>query len=507
MTMSALRWLTVLPLAVVPVAILAVAGLSASKAEEPPSGKVRSGWATDTRAKVRAPIKAIQCGQLLDVRERKVWKNVTILIDGERIIAIRRGGVSPPNADAVIDLRDHVCAPGLMDMHLHLTSSFIRRGETDRPQDPFDYTVSELAIGLTHARETLYSGVTTIRSTGEFLPHRASVYMNEAIDKWEVLGPRIFLASHHIGYDYARRFVVEASNANLFHETRISNGISYDPTEPGGDVRQAVRDATSHGEDWVKVSVDVGGPLGRMKNVRLWSFEELKAMADEAHKRGRKITGHIEMDEAARDAVLAGFDCVEHVFIPSRQTLDLMKQRHVYWSTTLVDFGPAHDRTDPLLGAATLERSKDLTEETASRDAAFRYAYSIGVPMVYASDGIFNPGNNRGRMVLEFSEYLDLGVTFWDLLSIATLNPAAMLGQSDNLGSIDPDKYADIIALPQNPLDDITAFNRVDFVMKGGNVVRDDLHRSPLPDVFAMQLPDVTYVRKDGRIVCSGRDC
>ena len=94
------------------------------------------------------------------------------------------------------------------------------------------------------------------------------------------------------------------------------------------------------------------------------------------------------------------------------------------------------------------------------------------------------------------------------MLTFATLNPAAMLGESDNLGSIDPGKYADIIAFPQNPLEDVKVYNKVNLVMKGGEVIRDDLHRNPLPDVFAMEFADVTYIQqKDGTIVCVGGDC
>lgn len=503
MKKSTLRSLMALSLGVAVLAVWAIAS----------GGEPRSGWATDDRARVRAPTKAIHCGQLLDVRQRQVRRNVTILINGERIVEIRSGRVRPRDADAIIDLHDQVCAPGIMDMHLHLTASPIRTGETDRPEDHFHFTVAETALGLAHARETLYSGVTTIRSPGEHLPNRASVYMNEAIEKWEHPGPRIYLASHQIGRDYARELVVGAGDR--YYEKRKRNNIFYEPTKSGDDVRQAVRNALAHGEEWVKVTVDIGGPLTTMEHHNLWTFEELQAMADETHKLGRKITGHIETDEWTRKAVLAGFDSVEHAHIPSRETLDLMKERRVYWSTTLVDLTLGHDATDPLIGAdEPLSRSKDVRPQMAARDEAFRYAYSIGVPMVYASDGWFNPSNHRGRMVLEFSEYLALGVTPWDLLTIATLNPAAMLGESDNLGSIDPGKYADIIAMPRNPLADITAFSRVNFVMKGGNVVRDDLHRSPLPDVFAMQMPDVTYVVRDPKalftpdnLVCTGRDC
>lgn len=487
----------------------------------PPGARsVRSGWATDTRAKVRAPIKAIQCGHLLDVRERRVRRNVTVLTNGERITAIKDGMVRPTDADAVIDLRDQVCAPGLMDMHVHLTARFVRTGETDRPENLFDYTVSELAIGLANAREMIYSGVTTIRSPAEFLPHRASAYLNEAIEKWEFVGPRMFSASYQIGSRTTTGRVVAAGDRyyekrNLPPNMAAVSDLLYNLADHN-DVRQAVRNAVANGEEWVKVTVDTGGDLSPPMGHRMgWTQEQLQAMADEAHKHGTRITGHIETDGATRMAVLAGFDSVEHAYIPSKETADLMKERNVYWSTTLVDLTFGHDATDPRLGHdPPLSRHKSVLEQMKRRDEAFKYAYSIGVPVVYASDDWFNPSNHRGRMVLEFSQYLALGVAPWDVLKFATLNPAAMLGESNNLGSIDPGRYADIIALPRSPLEDVTAYNDVNFVMKGGNVVRDDLRRSPLPDVFALQLPDVTYVVKDPKapftpenLTCTGRDC
>ncbi len=483
----------------------------------PPSARsVRSGWATDTARLIRAPIKAIQCGQLLDVMEQRVRQNVTILINGERIVAIRDGLLRPNGADAIIDLHDQVCAPGLMDMHLHLTQEFLRPGETDRPRDPFYFNVSETAIALAFARDTLLSGVTTIRTPAEMLPNRAFAYLNESIQSGHHLGPRIFAASYQIGRDYAKATVIAAGEG--YYERRVPSPVNvpYDRTRPGGDVRQAVRDSIARGEQWVKLSVDVGGELSfGMPHVRLWSLEEMRAMADEAHKWGARITGHIESDETTRDAALAGFDSVEHGYIPSRETANLMRERNVYWSTTLVDLTLGFDAGDPLLGAEQpTSRGRDTSALLRRRDEAFRYAYGIGVPIVWASDGAFEPGTRRGRMVLEFSQRLALGVTPWDLLKMATLNGAAMLGEANNLGSVDPGKYADIIAFPTNPLDDVRTYNRVSFVMKGGNIVRDDLHRSPLPDVFALRSPDVTYVVRDprapftvGNLRCAGRDC
>ncbi len=487
---------------------------SATSSEPPAARRVRSGWRTDNRAQIRAPNKAIQCGRLLDVRAQRVMRNVTILINGERITEIRHGRVRPSNADAVIDLHDQVCAPGLMDMHLHLAASYLRTGETHRPADPLQYTASEAAIAMDHARETLLAGLTTIRSPGEMLPEGASVYLREAIDKWEILGPRLFMATRMLADEYSGQAVEEAGQN--YYETRLPAPIPLEIWEPGQDIRAAVRNSLALGEDWLKLSVDVGGDMndGEMPYVRINTLEEMRAAADEAHRLGARITGHIETDAAARDAVLAGLDSIEHAYVISRETADLMRAHNVYWSTTLSDMTLAHDPTDPRIGAEPVERNKDLTDWIRRRDAGFRYAYSIGVPIVYASDGWFNPGNDRGRMVLEFSEYLALGVRPWDVLKFATLNPAAMLGQADNLGSVDPGKYADIIAFPNNPLEDVRTYAHVTFVMKGGNVVRDDLHRNPLPDVFALQMPDVAYTVTNPNapftvenLTCTGRDC
>lgn len=482
---------------------------------EPPSGRrVRTGWRADPRPRVRAPIKAIQCGGLLDVRAQQLRRNVTILINGERITEIRNGMVTPQNADAVIDLHDQVCAPGLMDMHVHLASQFPRTGEMETPRDPIHHTVYQTAQSGAFARDLLLSGVTTLRSPGELFLNASSVYLRDAIDRWEMPGPRIFTATRMLANDHVRDIVVAAGD--LHYERRPPGKFPYESWRPGDDVRAAVRNALALGEDWVKLSVDVGGDYNPgMQYHRIFSLEQMRDAADETHRLGARITGHIETDEATRDAVLAGFDSVEHAYVISRETAHLMKERNAYWSTTLVDFTGIYDAADPRLSGVPAIPTNVTSDALRRRDESFRYAYSIGVPMVLATDWPLGyVGADRGRMVLEFSEYLALGVTPWDLLKFATLNPATMLGESENLGSIEPGRYADIIAFPRNPLEDVRVYNEVNFVMKGGNVVRDDLRRSPLPDVFVMQLPDVTYVVRDPsqpftyrNLNCTGRDC
>jgi imidazolonepropionase-like amidohydrolase len=314
--------------------------------------------------------------------------------------------------------------------------------------------------------------------------------------------------------DHVRDIVVAAGDRH--YERRLPGKFAFESWRPGEDVRAAVRNALALGEEWVKLSVDVGGDFQPgLPHHRIFSLEEMRAAADETHRLGARITGHIETDAAARDAALAGFDSVEHAYVISKETADLMKERGVYWSTTLVDFTGMYDTDDPRLDGAKKPSSNITENSLRRRDESFRYAYSIGVPMVFATDWQLGfIGADRGRVVLEMSQYLALGVKPWDLLKFATLNAAAMLGESDNLGSIEKGKYADIVAFPSNPLEDVRVYNQVKFVMKGGNVVRDDLCRSPLPDVFVMQLPDVTYVVRDPdepftdrNVICAGKDC
>jgi len=367
------------------------------------------GWAANDRgSRVEAPFKAIQCGELLDVLKREVRRDVTVLIEGQRIVAVEKGKRTPKDADAVIDLSDQVCLPGVIDSYAHLTGYIFRNGETHRPQDPIHYAISETALGLAHAREMLYTGVTTLRTPSEYLPKKGPAFFRDAIRQGYHPGPRIFLADISIGYDYAWEIVLNAGENK--HRLRKPNYLTYDGVVPGkSDVRQAVRDVLSHGEEWVKVAAEVAGRKSHA--IRLFSAQELKDMADEAHKLGAKITAHVHSDEVAREAILAGYDSLELAYL-SRSNADLLKERGVYWSHSLSDLRLTYDAHDPLIGEdAPLSNNRDVSEQIARRDAGFKYAYEIGAPMVYASYTWFNPGNHRGRMVLEFSEYLNLGAT------------------------------------------------------------------------------------------------
>ena len=421
------------------------------------------------KASEEPSLKAVQCGTLLDMTERRVRQNVTVLVEGERITSIKNGRHTPKRADKVIDLSDEVCLPGLMDMHVHVSMSYPRLNE-ERPTESHAFTAYETLAALKNARRILNKGFTTIRMPGDYLPGFGGVYLRDAINRGDHIGPRMFLATYPKGYDYARKLAFEHPN---YHVRRVPSDIMYESTIPGEtDPEEAIRLGLEHGEDWIKVSSDIGGLKGEA--IRVFSDEELAAFAKETHKRGKRITAHVSGEAGLRGVVMANFDSVEHAPYMSESLAQEMKKRGIYLVPTLSPFRQSFDIDDPLLGDVELPgEGIDLSNEMARNDKAFRYAYKIGVPIVFATDTTFNPGETRGRPIMEFSELIRLGVSHWDAIAMATVNSAKLLGEADNLGSIDPGKYADIIALSRNPLEDITAMGDVTFVMKGGQVIRD----------------------------------
>ena len=428
------------------------------------------GWVTSgAKASEKLSLKAVQCGTLLDIIERKERQYVTVVVEGERILSIENGMRKPDRADKVVDLSDAVCLPGLMDMHVHVSMSYPRLNE-ERPLESHAFTAYETLAALKNARRILNKGFTTIRMPGDYLPGFGGVYLRDAINRGDHIGPRMFLATYPKGYDFARKLAFEHPN---YHVRRVPSEIMYESTTPGEvDAEEAIRSGLEHGEDWIKVSSDIGGLKG--EPIRVFSDEELAAFAEETHKRGKRITAHVSGEEGLRGVIMANFDSVEHAPYVSESLAREMKERGIYLSPTLSPFRQTFDLDDPALGDAELPgEGIDLSTEMARNDEAFRYAYKIGVPMVFATDTTFNPGETRGRPVMEFSELIRLGVSHWDAIAMATLNSAQMLGEADNLGSIDPGKYADIIALSRNPLEDVTAIGDVVFVMKGGQVIRD----------------------------------
>ena len=403
-------------------------------------------------------VTALKCGTLLDVEQKKSLNNITVTIDADRIIAVEKNGVVPADAK-VIDLSDKICLPGLMDMHVHPT---IFDGQR-RHVSATDSSAFLVINAIRSVQKLLQAGFTTLRIPGEQDHTYGMIDLRNAINNQVIEGPRLFVAPHRI---LSENHVVP----------------TYPVAIPAGTdaARNEIRKQIRYGADFIKVNADLGGIF--MREISRWhTVEEMKALVDEAHAWNKPITSHAHGDEAIRVAVMAGYDSIEHGFFMSESTAKEMKKRGTYLIPTLSVFDMLFDEKMPVEEQylesfmeeyfSRLHNSDAFSitkEQRKIRDKSFKYAYKIGVKMAFGSD--------RGGIVRahfrEFAYLARLGVTPWDTIQMATINAAELLNKTDQLGSIEVGKFADIIALSESPLNDIEAFERgVDFVMKGGEIV------------------------------------
>ncbi|WP_417625048.1 amidohydrolase family protein [Paremcibacter congregatus] len=400
---------------------------------------------------------ALKCGTVLDVVEQKTMTNVTLLIKGERISAMGQD-VAVPQGVRVVDLSDHYCLPGLMDMHAHMMA-IDKEGKHHKGTE----TSAELILrALGNAQQLLQNGFTTLRIPGDVDNEFSIVKLRDAINQGVISGPRLIVAPHALQPLWGKgHFAKEHDHNHL--------------VEAGPDAaRDAVRRQVRHGADWIKVVGDEGMHPDEL--LRVFTDEEMAAFADEAKALRKKITTHAHGEHAAKVAVEAGYDSIEHGFFMSKATVREMKKKGIWLVPTLTVFDSMYDPKQMPLSAAF-----DIDSETRNfyqtkwaaarqiRDETFQYAYKAGVKIAFGTDQVM-----PGLATLEFAYLNRLGVTSWDAISMATINGADLLGMKEQLGSISEGKIADIIALRENPLERIEALEQVSFVMKAGATVRND---------------------------------
>jgi imidazolonepropionase-like amidohydrolase len=380
---------------------------------------------------------ALRCGRLLDVESGKVLRDVVVLVQGNRIAAVGPDVRIPPGA-AVVDLSGSTVLPGLIDAHTHLLSRY----DPARPDLADDLAFAALPparralLGAAMAREMLAAGFTTVRDLGNS-GRGGDAALRDAIAAGWVPGPRMLVSTRALAppggqfrdpADPALRELVEREYAQI---------------SGPDDARRAVRQAIAEGADLVKVIVDARG-------VTL-SAAEVEAIVDEAHRGRRKVAAHATSLGAAVVAVRAGVDSIEHGKVLSDDLLRAMAKKRIFLVPTDLP---------SLLGAGT-----------AGRVAR---ALALGVPVALGSDVYFAvPGKSRGEAAAAmFRVYAEEGVRPLEILRAATIGGAELLGLAGRAGSIAPGEEADLIAVPGDPLADITALERVRFVMKGGVIVR-----------------------------------
>src|SRR6266478_906179 len=424
---------------------------------------------------------ALKAALLFDGKSSSLLQNGVVIVRGDKIVDA--GSNLPlPSGAQVIDLGDATLSPGFMDAHTHLTADYSGNYNERRLQE-LDLNVSEQAIHATmFARATVEAGFTTVRDLGSrFVGSKefVDVALRNSINKGVIVGPRMLVATFGIGATGGHFDPTSGFRDMLFgHEPDYTDGIANGPDE----IRKAVRFEVKNGADVIKAAVS-GGVLSLADEVDTPQLTpaEVAALVDETHRLRKKVAVHCHGDQAAKEAIEAGVDSIEHGSFLKPETLQLMKTKGTYLVPTLMATEWIMSKIDsypPALQAKARAAG-------AARSEMFRNAVKMGVKIALGTDaGVFPHGDNAK----EFALMVGLGMQPVDALKSGTSNDADLLGIWQAVGTLEKGKRADIVAMPGDPTADITATERVSFVMKDGKIIRNG---PATPRTAALQDDDV----------------
>jgi imidazolonepropionase-like amidohydrolase len=417
--------------------------------------------AADPDAPAMVAVTALQCGHLIDTASGKTLGETTIVIEGGRIKEVS-SGIRSPSGAKVIDLSTQTCMPGLIDAHTHLT------GETSRTQyvDKFHWNVADYAIRSTvYARRTLLAGFTTVRNVGDQAGE--SVALRNAVNAGIIPGPRIYTAGRAIG--------TTGGHADHTNGYRTDPDLGGDPGPTEGiingvdDAVKAVRLHYKLGNDLIKI-MPSGGVLDENTsgdNAQM-TLEEIKAVVATAHDYGFAVAAHAHGAEAIRRAVIGGVDSIEHGTFMDADDMKLMVEHGTWYVPTIIagDFVARQSKVAgyyPPQVAAKAAAIGPLIQATAGR------AYKAHVKIAFGTDAAVYPHGQNAR---EFELMVGAGMPPMFTIQAATISAAQLLRHDKDLGTVTAGKIADVVAVPGNPVDDISLMKRVSFVMKEGVIYK-----------------------------------
>jgi len=424
----------------VPAAILAISCALLANAQEPPPP---------------TGITVIHAGRLFDAPSGRMLSGQDILVRNNRIEQVGAALAVPADARE-IDLREATVLPGFIDVHTHLV------GSNYAGYEALGVSVPRMALsGAKNAQTTLRAGFTTVRNVGA--PGYADVALRDAINEGDVIGPRMQVSGPPLGISGGH------CDSNLlpfdFHYSAegVANGVPA--------VMGKVRETIKYGADLIKFCAS-GGVFSKGDNPLLeqYSPEEMQALIAEAHRLGRKVATHAHAAIAIKDAVRAGVDSIEHGIFIDDEGIEVMKQHGTYLVPTSFPLYWFEQNVSKLNMPPWVVEKAAIIIPAAKKNMA--RAFRAGVKVALGTDaGVYPHGLNGG----EFWSMVQLGLSPVQALQAGTVNAAELMGWSDRIGSVAPGKFADLVAVRGNPLDDVTLLQHVDFVMKDGIVYENGL--------------------------------
>ncbi len=402
----------------------------------------------------------IHCGAVLDSVADAPKNEMTIVVDGQRIAAVESGYTAPAAGDKVIDLKSATVMPGWIDCHVHLDQQTSPTSVLENFQlNPGDWALQ----GAFYAKKTLLAGFTTVRNLGDH--NNSTLALRRAINLGMVDGPRVYSAGKSIATTGGHADPTNGRSAALMGDPGPIDGVINGPDEG----RKAVRQRYKDGVDVIKITA-TGGVLSQATSGMAPQFtpEELKAIIDTAHDYGLKVAAHAHGTEGMKRAIEAGIDSIEHGTFMTDEIIALMKSHGTYYVPTISagKFVAEKAKVDGFFTPIVRPKAAMIGPLI---QATFKHAYESGVKIAFGTDQGVAPHGDNAR---EFVYMVEAGMPAVAAFKSATIEAAKLIGIDKDAGTIAAGKWADLVAVPGDPLADIKLVMKPSFVMKGGVVYK-----------------------------------
>jgi imidazolonepropionase-like amidohydrolase len=399
----------------------------------------------------------VNAAHMIDVIAGRVVDQPQVTITDGRITAVGKRGDAVPEGAQRIDLGERTLLPGLIDMHVHLTSDPTLSGYRGLEFTDNFFTV----VGVANAKKTVEAGFTTVRNVGS--GNYDDVALKQGIEAGYVPGPRIVPATYAIGATGGHCDITEFPPSIHVDSPAVADGPEA--------IRAVVRKLRKYGAEVIKFCA-TGGVLSKTDSVggQQYTLQEMTALVEEAHQLGMKVAVHAHGTSGINDAIRAGADTIEHCSLADAESFKLAKAHGTWFSMDIYndDYILAEGEKNGVF-AESLEKERVIGRKQRE---TFRAAHAAGVKLVFGTDGGVYPNGNNA---LQFAKMVEWGMTPMEAIQAATRSAAEALGRPGDVGAIEVGRFGDLIAVDSDPITDVSSLTRIVFVMKGGKVVK------PLP--------------------------